>query len=373
MLPSTNRRAVGRPALPSPAGCRRGGLVRRSDRASGKIRPVLALCAIVIAFGGSPGAPDVVVTAAPPVDVERLADALRTYLVDYGIRVDTASVGAAPEGDLRRQLGEVRRTGEAVRAVAVVRAETRSPGSIEIELVDLATEKTLLTTVPRAARDEDLYRALALKIQALLRSTLSEEPGRLAAGSGLARWAEPPRVAAPAPVVETASLGLSLETGYAGVSFPLGGLTLQGVGVAASLAVQPWLELGLGGAALGSVRSMAREVVVDAAVVPLMAVARFHRSFSRYDLLAGPLLEVAIASVATTSGGTAGHASRDLVFAMGGEVEGRLRVGSAVWLYLRPSALGIISGPYYVVEGRTVADTSRLQLGLAAGIGVGMH
>src|SRR5690242_12910050 len=70
----------------------------------------------------APNAPvDIVVTAEPPVDGQRLADALRAYLDEFGIRVDIAEPAAA--GDLRRQLTEARHIGEAVRAVAVVRAQ----------------------------------------------------------------------------------------------------------------------------------------------------------------------------------------------------------------------------------------------------------
>ena len=118
---------------------------------------------VAVALLESAGAPDVVITASAPVNPERLADAVRAYLTEYGIRVDTAGVGAP--GDLRRQLADARSTGEAVRAVAVVRAEPGAPGWIEIELVDLATQKALVTSVPRPPRDEDLYRALALKIR----------------------------------------------------------------------------------------------------------------------------------------------------------------------------------------------------------------
>src|SRR6185369_9597081 len=68
------------------------------------------------------GAPvDVVVTAAAPIDGQRLADAMRAYLDEYGIRVESAA--PAEPGDLRRQLTDARRIGEAVRAVAVVRAQ----------------------------------------------------------------------------------------------------------------------------------------------------------------------------------------------------------------------------------------------------------
>ena len=325
----------------------------------------------LLAVSAPPAPPDVLVTAAAPINAERLADALRSYLVDHGIRVETAS--AAAGADLRRQLGEARRMGEAVRAVAVVRAEAGAPGSIEIELVDLATQKALITTVPRPPRDEDLYRALALKIQALLRSTLSEAPERLAPGSRVARLAAPvDEGVAEASRADASSARLSLETGYAALSFPLGGLFFQGVSVAGRFTATPWLDVGLGLAALGSTRSEDGDVVVDTTLVPVTAAARLRFTRARVELLAGPTAEVATVRASSSSATTPVHASRDLLVAAGAELEGRLRVGSAAWVYLRASALGVLVGPDYVVQGRAIADTTRFQVGVAAGMGIGM-
>ena len=120
----------------------------------------------------------VVVTAAAPLDSQRLADALRTYLDEFGIHVQVAPATAG--GDLRTQLDDARHLGESVRAVAVVRAERETRGEVEVELYDLATDKALVAAVRRPVRDEDLYRALALKIQAILRATFSEARGELA-------------------------------------------------------------------------------------------------------------------------------------------------------------------------------------------------
>src|SRR5581483_3216657 len=193
----------------------------------------------------------VVVTAEPPVDAERLADAVRAYLDEHGIEVQVRGAEAGAAGDLRRQLAEARRIGEAVRALAVMRASAGAAGRIEIELVDLATDKALVAEVARPPRDEDLYRTLALKIQALLRATLSEAPERLAATPPLLGLvAPPPRppAAPPAP----GSRRLALETGYTLLAFPLAPLTLHGLAVSVALAPRPWLELALGSAALTS-------------------------------------------------------------------------------------------------------------------------
>src|SRR3982751_2142338 len=127
------------------------------------------------------------------MDAQRLADPPRVSLDEFGIRVETRP--AADAGDLRKQLDDARQLGEAVRAIAVVRAEHGARGMVEIELIDLATDKAVVVSVPRPERDEDLYRALALKIQAVLRATLSEGKAGLDPKSSLGRLVAegPPR------------------------------------------------------------------------------------------------------------------------------------------------------------------------------------
>ena len=146
-----------------------------------------AITFAIMALVPAPAVDQLVVTTAPPLDAQRLADALRAYLDEFGIRIGTRAPSEAD--DLRRRLEEGRALGEAVRAFAVVRVERGSPETVEIELIDLATQKALIATVPRPARDEDLYRALALKIQSILRATLSEARAELDPRSSLGRLA----------------------------------------------------------------------------------------------------------------------------------------------------------------------------------------
>src|SRR5215467_10032733 len=97
----------------------------------------------------------IVVTTAPPLDSQRLADALRVYLGEFGISVEVAPPDETD--DLRQRIADARQLGESVRAVAVIRVEPDTPNEVGIELTDLATDKTLIATMPKAARDEDLY------------------------------------------------------------------------------------------------------------------------------------------------------------------------------------------------------------------------
>ena len=320
--------------------------------------------------------PDVVVTAAAPLDSQRLADALRVYLGDTGARVETAGNGPAT-GDLRAQLAEARRAGEAVRAVAVVRAEAGTGGAIEIELVDLTTEKALVTSVPRPARDEDLYRTLALKIRALLRSTLSESPERLSPRSAVARLVEPMGIGSPSAGPSPATIGRpGLEAGYA-ARRPLSGPALRGLSVTGVLPLRPFrdtaigLEVAVTLSDLSAPRIQQGDVLASASMVPVEVSLRVRRAWSRFELLAGPSAEVAVVNVSVSSATTPVQSSRDLSVALGAELEGRARWGGTFFAFVRPVAQAVLLGNRYAIEGQPVLDTARLALAVTVGIGLG--
>jgi hypothetical protein len=324
----------------------------------------------------------VVVTAAPPLDSQRLADALRTYLDEFGIRVQVAPATAG--GDLRTQLDDARHLGESVRAVAVVRAEREIRGEIEVELYDLATDKALVAAVRRPARDEDLYRALALKVQAILRATLSEARGDLQPGSPVGRMLAANEPAATATVSTSIApegttrqsrppTHLALATGYTIVSFPVGGLVLQGVEVNGVVLPRPWLELTLGTAALGSVRAAWGGVDAVMSVIPVSAAALVRVARQRMELLFGPSAELAFASVSSNSALPVRPSTHDVIVGLGGEAEARLRAWETTWIFARVSALGVLLGERYDVSGTPILDASRFQLSAVAGIGVALR
>ena len=327
----------------------------------------------------------VVVTAAPPLDSQRLADALRTYLDEFGIRVEVAPATAG--GDLRTQLDDARHLGESVRAVAVVRAERETRGEIEVELYDLATDKALVASVRRPTRDEDLYRALALKVQAILRATFSEARGDLQPGSPVGRLLAANDSAATVSV--SASMGperadgqprpahLALATGYTIVSFPVGGLVLQGVEVNGVVLPRPWLELTLGTAALGSVSAAGGGVDAVMSIIPVTAAALVRVARQRMELLFGPSAELAFVSVSVLSSPTSAlpvlPSAHDLIVGLGGEAEARLRAWETTWIFARVSALGVLLGERYDVSGTPIIDASRFELSAVAGIGVALR
>jgi hypothetical protein len=330
------------------------------------VAPSLAVLALLLAQA-APTAPTdrVLVTAAPPLDAQRLADALGAYLGEFGIRVEIAADG--PWGDLRAQLAGARERVPPVGAVAVIRAERGGPGAIDVEILDLATDKALVATVPRPARDEDLYRALALKIQAMLRATLSEARARLPPESALGRLvATPPEPALPRP------RPLGLQAGYALVSFPIGGASFDGIAVIATHQPRPWLDLALGGAALGAAHASGGGAVdVAVSLVPITVAARLRRATRSFELLVGPSAQAALVRAAASSATTPVHSTSSLMLALGGEIEARVMIVAPAWLYLRASALGVLDGERYDVSGMPLVDVSRLQLAGGLGLALG--
>lgn len=309
-----------------------------------------------------------VVTAAS-IDVQRLADALRVYLDEFGIQVVTVAV-SEPGGELQKQLDDARRLGEAVRAVAVVRAERGARDTVKVELVDLATDKALVLSVPRPARDQDLYRALALKIQAVLRATLSEARAELDPRSSLGRLvasAEAERAAPPARATAVA-----VDAGFGLTSFPAGGPSFGGLTVRGSWRVRPALELGAALAAMGSISASNGDVSTTASIFPVRLSARWSFTSGRTQWLIGPGVDTTYIKISTSSATTPVRPARNLMVGLGVEGEARLLLLGAGWLFARGAVQGVLNGERYDVAGAPVFDTSRLQLSAILGAGVGL-
>jgi len=316
----------------------------------------------------------IVVTAAPSMDAQRLADALRVYLDEFGIRVETRAAGEAD--DLRKRIDDARQLGEDLRAVAVVRAERGARGAVEIELIDLQTDKALVVSVPRPERDEDLYRALALKIQAVLRATLSEARGNLDPKSSLGRLVTeggaPPRMETPPPA--PARAGLALDIGYGVVSFPDGGPLFGGLAVRAAWRPRPQLELAIGTAALASASASNGSVEASARIIPVHVTGRRPFQVGRAQFLLGPCADATYIGVSTASPSmtTSVRSVRDVMIGLGGEGEARVAIVASAWLFARFAALGVLNGSRYDVAGAPVLDTSRLEVSGSIGAGVGL-
>ncbi len=306
-----------------------------------------------------------IVTAAPPLDGQRLADMLGTYLDSFSI--DVRAIAAGPSLDLRDQLERTRNEANAARAIAGVRVTDSNAKEIEIQVVDRITGKALVTAVARPARDEDLYRTLALKVQSLLRSTLLEEPAKLEPLPALARLALANPPAAPARPRQ-----LFLEAGYALVTFPIGNIVQHGVGLLVRFDFNRHFEVGLGIDALAPVTAQGGDVTAVLFTVPIRLSASAHLRRGRFDGALGMVGEVLIVSVnaASTTSEVASYLSATP--ALGAQVQGRPRLTDVLGLYLRASAIGLLLADTFTVRGETVAALDALQVDAQLGLGVAL-
>lgn len=310
---------------------------------------LVALAALLAAASPAPAdaARSVLVaTAVEPLRVDKLADALRTYL-DAG-RVEVRTAAAVSTGDLRADLGALVQAGAGEKATTVLRISATSTDAVEIALGDLPSQRTVIASIPRSERDEDLYRTLALKVQGLLRATEEQS-----ATPTLAAAAEPPP-AGPAGAVDVQG-GLTLLT------FPLGDVTQEGILLRGRWAVTPAVRVGLGFRALPSVERRSGTTDVRLRVMPLVAgIERCWRG-SRFEV-AGGLLVLAEARYAEA---TAGKTTRgDWTFVPGGGFSLGLavRLSPLVRLSLQAAAIGLPWSSRYRVDGATVFDASRLEI-----------
>jgi hypothetical protein len=311
---------------------------------------------LAVAAPAPAGARSVLVaTAVEPLRVDKLADALRTYL-DFQ-RVEVRTAPAVVSGDLRADLGALAQAGAGEQATTVLRITSAFDHAVEIALTDLPSQRTIITTIPRSERDEDLYRTLALKVQGLLRVT-EEQPTAMATVA-----AAPPASSEPSVV--------DVQGGLTAVSFPLGDVTQAGFLLRPRWAMTPGLRLSLGARVMPAAERRAGGTDVRMRAVPLVAgIERCWRT-SRLELAVGfvVLAEIRYAEA------TAGPATRsDWAFVPGAgpSLAFGIRLGRAVRLSLQAAAIGLPWSSRYRVDGATVLDASRLQLPVDLTLDVGI-
>lgn len=318
-----------------------------------------------------PSPAHIIVTTVAPLDAQRLADALRAYLDDVGVRIEPHLAGAAD--GLRQQLEDARRLGHTAQATAVVRVErdlsAGEPGEVEIQLIDLTTDEVVIATIASPARDEDRYRALALKIQALFRTRWSARQARSEAQdppSGELDGSQEARFAARAP------WDVALDVGLALVSFPISGPVFDGVEVRGRWLPTPRIALAIGTAVLGSTSASSGGVEAVTTIVPIRGTAMLRLATGRAALFAGPAAELSFLRVNASSATTPVRSVRHVMLALGGEADARLALVGPLCLFARTAALGVLNGERYDAAGVPLIDTSRFELTGTVGLALGI-
>jgi len=319
-----------------------------------------------------PRATPVVVTTVAPLDAPRLADALHAYLNDAVVQVVPLPPGKTDDvrQRLRQQVDDARQVGQAAGATTVIRVERDESeggtGDFEIALVDLTNDEVVIASIAPPARDEDRYRALALKIQAVLRAHISAAVARAGHSGGSSPDASGADVLATARRSESSALGL--DVGLALVAFPIAGPLLEGVEGRGRWLPSERTALTIGAALLGSASASSGGVSAVATMVPLRATAALRLGTGRAALFAGPCAELSFLRIAATSADTPVRSVRHLTVALGAEADARLALTGPLSLFARVAALGVLNGESYEAAGVPLIDTSRFELGATAGV-----
>ncbi len=329
---------------------------------------LLALAATHSAWGEAPHV--IVVTTVAPLDGERLVDVLRTYLDTYDVEV-RARAATESTGDLRRDLEAASAAAGDVRAFAAIRVAADG-ASIEIQLADTLAHKFVVATMARPPRDEDLYRALALKVQLLIATALYESAPTLATTAPpLARLAVAPAASLVTSPPRERAARLRLEVAYSLFTFPLSGLIQNGVAVAGRYE-RRHLAIGLGIDALSPITARQGDATAVVHTVPIVATAGIVLRGRSVDASLDGAAELIVVVVDATDTAAQVRSDRTAEPALGIRAAAAVHLGAAVRLYARASVLGVLAGERYLVDGTPLVDLSRLQVGGEAGLAVAL-
>ena len=306
---------------------------------------------ILLALAGTARAAVLRVSAEPPLSAERLGDALRSYVDGVEVTLAAPAVAADPAASPRVEPGEVG---------IILRVNRAGEQDAEVVLVD--GEETILARLPGALRTEDLYRAAALKVQALLQRRASP---------GVVTW--PPldlgeRVA-PSPPKQRARLWLG--AGLA-LLLPSEGLARQGLRLGTGLGLGRYWRLGLGVYLEPPQSSKSQGIDVSAWDLPFWLSLGFAWHQGRWQGWLDAVGHAALRRVSAEAPGIVSSSDTALSPRAGGALELGLPLAAGLRASARVSLLAALADTRYRVDGQEVWPAARtlllLELGLEYGV-----
>jgi len=292
------------------------------------------------------------VNAEPPLSTERLGDALRSY-------VDGVEVRLAPRGPATGS------TAEAPLAPGEIGINLlASPGAgREAELQMIDGEETILARLPGALRPEDLYRAAALKVEALMQR-------RAPTGSNVrpaVSLNEP--LASPPPSTDRDRL--CLEAGLA-LMLPSQGLAREGLRLGTGVKLRRRWRVGLAGYIEPPQSTNSQGIKVSAWEFPLSINIGFAWHQGRWQGWLDALAHAAVRRVSAEAPGTSSGSDTALSPRAGGALGFDLALGARLLLDARVSLLAALADTRYRINGQVVWPAARtlllFELGLAYGV-----
>jgi|GEM_PF-6552131 len=307
---------------------------------------------IVLGLANSAHAAVLRASAEPPLSVERLGDVLRSYL--DGIEVTVITPGAAGNAES----GAVLDPG----VVGVSLRGSRGPADdAEVVLVD--GEETIVSRLPGALRTEDLYRAAALKVQALLQrraASVGILPPAAMAGSRL-----PP---APPALRDR----LWLDSGFA-LLLPSDGLAREGLRLGAGARFRQRGRLGLGTYLEPPQSTNAQGINVSAWELPVWLSLGYVWHRGRWLGWLDAVGHVAVRRVSAEAAGIVDSSDTALSPRAGGTLGIGIDLGPGLRGTARVSFLATLVDARYRVDGQVVWPAARTLLLCEVGIEYGVR
>jgi hypothetical protein len=284
------------------------------------------------------------VSAEAPLSVERLADALRSY-VD-GAEVEVAAVGRPDSHDGMP-------TAPGVVEVALRRQGTSDE---DVELVLLDGETTILNRLPGAMRIEDLYRTVALKVHALLlrRVSASLVPADLV-GDRMS-----PR--------RDKRESLMLDAGLA-LLVPSAGPIREGLRLGAGLRLAARLHLLMGAYLEAQQSSRVNEIDVSTWEVPIFLDAGFDLHQGAWAGWLDLVGHAAVRRISAQAPEAISNSDVSVSPRVGGAIGIGVAVGRGLHLQVRMARLAVLADSRYRVDRQVISPSARAQGIVEVGLG----
>ncbi len=311
-----------------------------------RLSSVAILCALV----GVAQATSLRVSAEPPLSGQRLGDALRSYLDGAEVKIEPQP--AAPDSANALPADSS--------AVVITLRKSRGFGE-DAEVVVVDGEETTVARLPGALRTEDLYRAAALKVQALLQRRAAVVPGATTVGvlDEHAAPASPP------------NLGAFLLDADLALMVPTSGPSREALRLGAGLQLGTRWRMDLGTYLEPRQSSDAQGIHVTSWEIPVCLSLAYAWHTGVWQGWLETVGHAAVRRFSAEAAGIVSSSDTTVVPKAGVALGASVTVAPGLRAHARASALAVLADTRYRVDGQVVWPAARalvlVELGLQYG------
>ena len=308
----------------------------------------LGWVATMCALAGVAQAAPLRVSAEPPLSGERLGDALRSYVDAAEVTIEPAP--STSDGTRPAELGTM---------VITLRKSRAMGEDAEVVLVD--GEETIVARLPGALRTEDLYRAAALKVQALL-----QRRGVVAAGAAMEGTIN--ERATPSTLPSTVAFLLDIDLA---AIMPTSGPSREALRLAAGLQLGQRWRLDLGTYLEPRQTADAQGIHVTSWEIPVCLSLGFSLRTGVWQGWVEGVGHAAFRKLSAEAAGIVSNSDTTVSPRAGGALGVAVAIAPGMRAHARASALAVLADARYRVDGQIVWPVARalvlVELGLQYG------